>query len=111
FSALTEDERVLIAGQAAWRRFGPGQTVVATGTVPDYLFVAVAGHVLIGAEAAATIFDAPAVLVGRPVRQDHRAGEGGFTALAVARPHVFTIARECPDFVVGLLKAAPGEPG
>ena len=110
FAGFTESERALVAAQAVWRRFMPGQIIVAADTVPDQLFICVEGDALIGSSFAPAIFDAPGLLFGRPARQDHRAGAEGLTALAIARPHAFTIARECPDFVVGLLKMDPREP-
>ena len=43
------------------------------------------------------------------MREEHRAGPAGLTALVIAKPHVFTIAREFPEFIVSLIGA--GEAG
>ena len=52
--------------------------------------------------AAPPVFDAPGLLFGLALREDHRAGRQGYAALAIAKPHIFTIAREFPEFVISI---------
>lgn len=76
--------------------------LLPAGQVAEMLFVVVEGEVLTDAGPAPAVFDAPSALFGVPARSDYRAGPAGVAALCLAKPHLFTIARECPDFVVGL---------
>jgi hypothetical protein len=64
--------------------------------------VQVEGGAEMGGAAAPVVFDAPGLLFGLAARADYVAGPEGLGALVIAKPHVFTIARECPEFVVGL---------
>jgi hypothetical protein len=102
FHLLDESELLLIARHARQRRFDPGAVLLAAGSVAEFLFVGCEGDALTPLGPAVPVFDAPSVLFGLPVRADHHAGPQGFTALCLAKPHLFTIARECPDFIVGL---------
>jgi hypothetical protein len=54
------------------------------------------------------VFDAAGLLFGLAAARDYVAGPDGLEALVIAKPHVFTIARECPEFVVGLRDLAGG---
>lgn len=102
FHRLDDTELLLIAQHAGRRVVAPGRTLVAAGTVADVLFVRLQGSVLIGGVAAPAVFDAAGLLFGLGARGDQVVGPEGLTALVIAKPHVFTIARECPEFVVGL---------
>ncbi|WP_293905426.1 hypothetical protein [Phenylobacterium sp.] len=102
FARLDDLELLLIASHARLRTYPPGRVVLAAGTVADALFVQVEGEALAGAAPAPAVFDAPGLLFGLAARADHVAGPAGLSALLIAKPHVFTIARECPEFVVGL---------
>ena len=102
FDRLDDLDLLLIARGARWRTYAPGRVVLAAGTVADALFVQVEGAALAGDVPAPAVFDAPGLLFGLAVGQDHVAGPDGLTVLVIAKPHVFTIARECPEFVVGL---------
>ena len=102
FHVLDARELLLIARHARLRRFDAGAALLIAGSVAEFLFVAHGGAALTARGPAAAVFDAPSVLFGLPVREDHHAGPQGFTALCLAKPHLFTIARECPDFIVGL---------
>ncbi len=105
FQSLTDGELRLVASYAGWRSFAPNQIVFAPGMVPDVLYVTVDGGTS-SPMALPSVFDAPALLFGRGVRHDVSAGPMGLRALAITRQHVFTIARECPEFVIDLLKMA-----
>lgn len=109
FDRLEDGELLLIAGHARLRAFAPGRTVLAAGAVAEALFVRIGGSVEAGGAPAPAIFDAPGLLFGLAAAADYVAGPEGLEAIVIAKPHVFTIARECPEFVAGLrdLKSAP----
>lgn len=102
FQRLEDTELLLIARHARPRAFEPGKLVLPGDVVPEALYVAVEGGALSDGAAAPVVFDAPGLLFGLATRADHVAGPEGLDALVIAKPHVFTIARECPEFVVGL---------
>lgn len=102
FQRLEDAELLLIARHARPRAFAPGKLVIPAGTVGEALFVAIAGGAQTGGIAAPVVFDAPGLLFGLGARADYVAGADGLETLVIAKPHVFTIARECPEFVVGL---------
>ncbi|TAJ73447.1 MAG: Crp/Fnr family transcriptional regulator [Phenylobacterium sp.] len=102
FQRLEDAELLLIARHARVRTFPPGKVVIAAGVVAEAMFVAPLGGVEVGGAAAPVVFDAPGLLFGLAARADYVAGPEGVEALVIAKPHVFTIARECPEFVVGL---------
>lgn len=102
FQRLEDAELLLIASHARAWAFAPGKVVIPAGTVGDALFVVTAGGAETAGKPAPLVFDAPGLLFGLAARADYSAGPGGLDALVIAKPHVFTIARECPEFVVGL---------
>jgi len=102
FQRLEDVELLLIARHARPRAFAAGKVVIVAGAVPDALFIAVSGTAKVGGAAAPVVFDAPGLLFGLGARADYVAGPEGLETLVIAKPHVFTIARECPEFVVGL---------
>lgn len=109
FDRLEPGELRLIAGHSRLRTFAAGQVLIPAGAAAETLFVRVDGGAVTGGASAPAVFDAPGLLFGLAARADYVAGPDGLAALVIAKPHVFTIARECPEFVVGLrdLKAAP----
>lgn len=109
FRGLDPAELLLIASHARFRDFGAGQVVLAAGAVSDTLYLRAAGDAIVAGRAAPPVFDAPGLLFGLAASADHIAGPDGFRALVLAKPHVFTIARECPEFVVALRNAPHGE--
>lgn len=108
FELLTERELLVVAARARMRDFGPQAVLLGEGSIAETLFVTVGGSVEAQGRAAPRVFDAASLLFGRAVRADHVAGPEGAVALCLAKPHLFTIARECPDFVVGLTELEPG---
>lgn len=102
FDRLTEAELLLVSRYARRRDHAPGDVLLPGGLVAERLFVVVGGTVLLEDMKAPSVFDAPSTLFGLPVAVDYRAGPDGAETLSIARPHLFTIARECPGFVVGL---------
>lgn len=102
FQRLEDAELLLIARHARPRAFAPGKVVIPAGAVGEALFVVSAGGAETAGAPAPVVFDAPGLLFGLAARADYVAGPEGLEALVIAKPHVFTIARECPEFVVGL---------
>jgi hypothetical protein len=102
FDTLTEGELLLVAQHVRFRRFAPESVLLSAGHVGEMLFVTVEGQALTAAGPAPAVFDAASALFGLPARNDYRAGPEGLGVLCLAKPHLFTIARECPDFIVGL---------
>lgn len=102
FQRLEDAELLLIARHARPRAFASGKVVIPAGTVGEALFVVAAGGAETARAPAPVVFDAPGLLFGLAARADYVAGPEGLEALVIAKPHVFTIARECPEFVVGL---------
>lgn len=102
FQRLENSELLLIAQHARLRVFPGGKVVLPAGGVAEALFVPVEGSARVDGAEAPAVFDAPGLLFGLAARADYVAGPDGLSALVIAKPHVFTIARECPEFVVGL---------
>ena len=103
FDRLTDRERRLVAQQVRPRRFAPGALLVEAGQVGDLLHIVVDGSAMAGDRAAPRLFDVPSLLFSLPAPHAYLAGPDGLESLTLARPHLFTIARECPDFIVALL--------
>lgn len=102
FHRLDDTELLLIAQHARRRTFAAGRRVIAAGAVAEALFVRLEGGARLGEVEALPVFDAAGLLFGLAAPADYVAGPDGLEALVIAKPHVFTIARECPEFVVGL---------
>lgn len=107
FAVLDDDVLEVIAARATPRSFAPGQLVLAAGDLAETLLVCLDGRlVAAGGEVAPPLFDAPGMLFGLAVDDDYRAGPEGLEAIAIAKPHLFTLAREFPDFIVALMDDA-----
>ena len=104
FEALDDEVLERIVARAPLRTAAPGQLLLAADTVAEALFACIEGG-LVEADGTALppIYDAPGLLFGLAAPRDCLAGPAGATLLAVAKPHVFTIAREYPEFVVSLM--------
>lgn len=109
FDLLKESELLLVARQTLQRSFAPGDPVFAAGQVPDFLIAVTSGSALAGGEPCAAVVGAPAILFGLPLDMPVVAGSDGLEALCLAKPHLFTLARECPDFLVGLAALESGD--
>ena len=110
FDRLTETELLLVSRHVHRRRFAPDEVIQAEGMIAEKLIIVVEGKVLLGGQPAPDIFDAESALFGLPAQADYVAGPDGVEALCLAKPHLFTIARECPDFIVGLAAAGGSAP-
>jgi hypothetical protein len=102
FDRLTAGELLLVSQHVRHRRFEPGALLLAEGAAAETLFVTLSGEALAGTAVAEPLFDASSVLFALPARSAYSAGPSGLEALCLAKSHLFTIARECPDFIVGL---------
>lgn len=102
FGALKESELLLIAQQTIERSFAPGEVIMLEGQLAEVMVVPVAGSAVSGDEPFSNIIGAASILFGLPMQDNVMAGPDGTKALCLAKPHLFTIARECPDFIVGL---------
>ncbi|MCT2401530.1 Crp/Fnr family transcriptional regulator [Novosphingobium mangrovi (ex Huang et al. 2023)] len=102
FDRLTESELLLVSRHVHRRSHAGGEVVLPAGLAAERLVVVVGGTVLCGGRPAPAVFDAQSALFGLPVRADYVAAPEGVETLCLAKPHLFTIARECPDFIVGL---------
>ncbi len=105
FDELTESELLIVSQHVRSRSYGAGDPLIKTGDVSDLLFIRTDGDISDGGNQTPDVFDAPSVLFGSPVRRDYVAGPDGLQVLCLSKPHLFTIARECPDFIVGLTEA------
>lgn len=104
FDALDAETIAIIVARSDVRRFAPDQPVLSAGEVAESLLAVIEGALIdTGGRTAPPVFDAPGLLFGLAAREEYRAGPGGLTALVIAKPHVFTIAREFPEFIVSLM--------
>lgn len=105
FDALGQETLATIVARSPLRSFEAGQIVLSGGFVAESLLGCIEGE-LVGPDGAAlpSVYDAPGLLFGLAVPGDCSAGAAGAKLIAVAKPHVFTIAREFPEFVVSLMK-------
>lgn len=110
FDALDDEVLGRIIARSPVRTVAAGQLVLPAGGLAESLLACVEGA-LVGADGAPVppVFDAPGLLFGLAAPQDCLAGPAGATLFAIAKPHVFTIAREFPEFIMSLMQrnAAP----
>ena len=104
FEALDVEVLERIVARAPLRTVAPGQLVLAAGSVAEALCACIEGG-LAEADGSALppVYDAPGLLFGLAAPRDCLGAPAGATLLAIAKPHVFTIAREYPEFVVSLM--------
>ncbi|MHA7819561.1 MAG: cyclic nucleotide-binding domain-containing protein [Erythrobacter sp.] len=102
FDLLKESELLLIARQTHRRTFSAGEMIFPSGQVPDVMIVATSGAAVLGEETLAPILGPSHILFGLSLEREVVAGSQGLEGLCLAKPHLFTLARECPDFIVGL---------
>ncbi|MEJ2457084.1 MAG: cyclic nucleotide-binding domain-containing protein [Novosphingobium sp.] len=110
FDRLPPAELLLVSRHVHRRCHPPGEVILPGGAVAERLVVIVQGSAMLGKALAPAVFDAQSALFSLPVRSDYVAGPEGVETYCLAKPHLFTIARECPDFIVGLaaLRATAG---
>ena len=114
FANLAPDELEIIADHGKTRTYEPGAIILPKATIANTLVVQIGGSAIITRDGieqldaktgqpAPAVFDAAGLLFGLQSEGDYVAGPGGLHALLFAKPHVYTMARECPAFIVGLL--------
>jgi signal-transduction protein with cAMP-binding, CBS, and nucleotidyltransferase domain len=103
FDRLSGRELLLVAEHVRPRSFDPGAVLIEARQVADMLYVVAGGSAMVGDRLAPLLFDAPSLLFTLPADREYRAGADGLRALCLAKPHLFTIARECPEFIAGLV--------
>ena len=105
---LSDGELAVLAEASVERRFAAGETVCAAGRPPAGLLFVCAGAVTDGdGVEAGGAAGAAALLFDRPPDAGLVAGPAGAQCLQIARSDFFTLVRQCPAIVVGLLVAAP----
>jgi len=103
FDRLSARELLLVAQHVRPRSSPPDALLIERGQPAQMLHIVVAGSAMTGEARASSLFDVPSLLFSLPAAQDYRAGPEGMQSLCLARAHLFTIARECPQFIAGLL--------
>ena len=107
FANLAQDELEIIAQHGKARTYKAGVIILPKAAIAEMLVVQIGGSAVIeqaGIEhPAPPVFDAAGLLFGLASTGDYTAGLDGLDALLFAKPHVYTMARECPAFIVGLL--------
>jgi hypothetical protein len=106
---LSDGELAVIAEVAQERLYAPGALVGAAGRPPPRLLFVCRGAVLDDAgRDQGPVPGAAAVLFNRPLATRWTAAPPqGAHCLQIARSHLFTIVRQCPAFVVGLVTGLP----
>jgi len=102
FERLNDPALELIIARSTLRHFAPGQLILPGGCVAEQLYGRIEGKAV--GTGGCPVFDAPGLLFGLAARADICAGPTGLTVIAIAKPYVFTIVREFPEFVVSLLE-------
>ncbi|HEY9091926.1 hypothetical protein [Parasphingorhabdus sp.] len=114
FAELAQDELEIIARHGKVRTYEAGALILPKAKIANILVVQLAGSAVIEQEGegqgrpAPAIFDASGLLFGLESVGDYVAGPDGLDALLFAKPHVYTMALECPAFTVGLLRMQEG---
>lgn len=113
FADLSQNELEIIARHGKERTFKAGALILPKATMADMLVVQMGGSAVIKAaikqagapqdKPAPVVFDAPGLLFGLATVGDYVAGADGMDALLFAKPHVYTMALECPAFTIGVL--------
>ena len=108
-ASLDDIELAVIAEAARERAYAPRALVCPAGRVPARLLFVCAGAV-VDAEGRAQgcVPGASALLFNRPLAQAWTASpEHGAQCLQLSRSHLFTMIRQCPTFLVGLMTDQP----
>lgn len=117
FAELSQDELEIIAGHGKLRTYDAGALILPKAKVANILVVQLGGSAVIEqagegqgglVKPAPAVFDASGLLFGLAPIGDYIAGPDGMNALLFAKPHVYTMALECPAFTVGLLRMREG---
>jgi hypothetical protein len=103
FDRLSENELSLIAEVAEPRLASPGEIVHLGGAPLPSLWVTVDGGLVRDDGAAAERVNGLTALLGNVTTAELRAGPEGARILVLSKGCFFTLTRECPAFILGLL--------
>jgi signal-transduction protein with cAMP-binding, CBS, and nucleotidyltransferase domain len=111
-ASLDDVELAVIAEAVKERSFPPGALVCQAGRVPARLLFVCKGAVLDDSGCdQGSVAGATALLFNQPVSRTWTSSpDQGAFCLQLARSHLFTMIRQCPAFVVGLLTDHSGAP-
>lgn len=104
-AGLSEPELAVLAEATSERRYPAGALVTPAGRLPARVSFVCEGAVRdAGGRDLGSAPGAAALLANRPPAAAwHAAGPSGAVCLQITRNHLFTVARQCPAFVVALL--------
>ncbi|GAB1488827.1 hypothetical protein MASR2M8_12740 [Opitutaceae bacterium] len=105
FDRLSEAELILIAEVAELRLFEPGQIAHNSGSPLGCLWVTIAGELIAEDGRPAGQINGLSALLANALTPGLRAGPAGAEILVITKGYFFTLTRECPAFVLGLLTA------
>jgi signal-transduction protein with cAMP-binding, CBS, and nucleotidyltransferase domain len=110
FDRLAPDELALLAEVARPRTYAPGE-VIHPGEAPllRLLVLAGGGWAVPAGAAAGPIAGVASLLHNGPAPRLLADPAAGARLLDISKRHFFTLARECPEFVLGLIEL--GEEG
>lgn len=103
FDRLSETELTLIAEIAEPRQVAPNEVAHGGGGSFSGLWVTVEGSLVDDARRPADTVNGLATLLTNVPTPALRAGPAGARILVISKGYFFTLTRECPAFVLGLL--------
>lgn len=107
FDRLSPAELTLIAEIAEPHQAEPGETVHAGSTPLTALWVTIDGSLIMAdGRTAAALVGVPALLTNA-ITPQLLAGPNGVRWMTISKGYFFTLTRECPAFVFGLLTGGP----
>ena len=105
FDRLPPDELALLAEVARPRQYAPGEAIHPGDAPLSRLLVVVGGGLVDAAGAPAGPIAGAASLVGNlPAPLLAADPAAGARLLDISKRHFFTLARECPEFILGLIE-------
>ncbi|HEY0966693.1 MAG TPA: hypothetical protein VGD88_04840 [Opitutaceae bacterium] len=110
FDRLSETELTLIAEVAEPRQIAPNDIAHNGDSSLNCLWVTVAGELLDEDGRPAGRVNGLSALLTNALTPELRAGPAGAQILVITKGYFFTLTRECPAFVLGLLTAGHARP-
>lgn len=108
FSSLRFSELALIAEVCLSREYQPGEKILPSGLVSDYLYIALEGKLADhNGMVLPQVVGVTSLLLNRPLEQSLEAGSSGAVCLLIKRGHFYTIVHECPALMPGFLRLLP----
>ncbi|HEY3754815.1 MAG TPA: hypothetical protein VGL42_01575 [Opitutaceae bacterium] len=110
FQLLPPDELAIVAEVARPRDYAPGEMVAPGGLPLTHLLVVIAGRIQApDGSPLGPIVGVASLLRDLSFPRLDAAAPSGARTLQISKRHFFTLARECPEFILGLLEI--GEAG